>query len=602
MGSGGDAGRPKRGRLRLRAGWRGALLALVTLVLGAQAARAQTVTVTPTPLPLPGSQFQGGDGDQDNAPALIDWQGLQADGRVEHTSDPQASDNVFSGGSEELNPDEWGITTQNGGATPGSSNVLDIYRSVDGPPGGDVFLYLAFTRYAGNGTIFVTFELNQQARLWRNSHGALIPCRTTGDILISFEEHGNAADVQLDRWVSDQSDPATGCATTGHLDAVVACLRAGRGVQPTRRAAPAPDRSLAHGTRGAADPRHRGSGGRAGPDWDDHLPAVRSGQCRMLGRPHLHLGGEGQWERDLQLRALHPTAGRNVSMGRSLLRRRQQPPGGAERLRDRHGDNRAQPRPAHHLHDRVAVTLGGAIHDTAHLSGGVAPTGTMTFRLYGLGDMGCMANPIFTSTVRVAGNGDYVSQSFVPAVAGVYRWVADYSGDAANRPAGPTTCGDSAELAIVRPPTIIPVVPAFSTTASERPVASGSLYDVAHLTGGVSPGGAITFTLYGPDDLTCSGPPAFTAVVTVTGNGSYFSPVFAVPRAGTYRWVATYSGDAMNAAVGPTGCGDPSETSVVSSAPNPNDDPGPNVPAPPKPKPKPKPTPRPKPPPPVVTG
>jgi hypothetical protein len=253
----------------------------------------------------------------------------------------------------------------------------------------------------------------------------------------------------------------------------------------------------------------------------------------------------------------------------------------------------------------AAVTLGGAIHDTAHLSGGDNPTGTITFNLYGAGDTGCAGNPVFTSTVTVAGNNDYTSASFTPTSAGAYRWVASYSGDAANHPAGPTACDDTAEAAVVRPPSITPVVPMFSTTAAAQSSGGRELYDTAHLDGGIDPGGTITFTLFGPNDQSCSGPPAFTTRVAVSGNGDYRSEGFAVPLPGTYRWVASYSGDAMNAAAGPTSCGDSAETSTVSATPAPAPEPGPNVPTPPKPprpKPKPKPKPTPPPPPPPVTG
>jgi hypothetical protein len=64
-----------------------------------------------------------------------------------------------------------------------------------------------------------------------------------------------------------------------------------------------------------------------------------------------------------------------------------------------------------------AVTLGGAIHDTAHLSGGSSPTGTLTFRLYAPSDTTCTGDPIFTSTVGANGNGDYNSEPFKPTAA-----------------------------------------------------------------------------------------------------------------------------------------------------------------------------------------
>ncbi|MGO9822680.1 MAG: hypothetical protein ACLPTJ_18790, partial [Solirubrobacteraceae bacterium] len=192
-----------------------ALVALCVLVLAGSSA-AQT-NLAPTELPLPGSQFQGGDGNQYNAPGLIDWQGLEANGEVGHTSDPQHPDNIFAGGAKELDPDGWGLTTQNNGSTPASGNILDFYYSVDHPPGGDTFLHLAFTREASNGTVYVTFELNQDSTLWRNRTGAMIPCRKTGDILIQFEPHGLGATIDVDRWVTDTTSVASGCAKTGHL-------------------------------------------------------------------------------------------------------------------------------------------------------------------------------------------------------------------------------------------------------------------------------------------------------------------------------------------------------------------------------------------------
>jgi hypothetical protein len=258
-----------------------------------------------------------------------------------------------------------------------------------------------------------------------------------------------------------------------------------------------------------------------------------------------------------------------------------------------------------------AVDIGGAIHDTAFLSNGAAPTGTITFRLYGTRDTGCTGDPIFTSKVTVTGNGPQVSGSFLPPGPGVYRWVAEYSGDQANHPAGPTACGDPTELGIVRPPAITPVVPSFSTTASQSPAGGETLYDIAHLAGGTDPSGSIVFELFGPDDQACSGTPVFTSVVAADGNGDYRSATFTVAQPGTYRWVVTYSGDALNESVGPTGCGDGSETSAVSATPAPTPDPGPDEEAkggvrPPRPSPRPKPRPKPRPPvrppPPTVTG
>src|SRR4029077_16981867 len=72
------------------------------------------------------------------------------------------------------------------------------------------------------------------------------------------------------------------------------------------------------------------------------------------------------------------------------------------------------------------VTIGGAISDSATLSGGVSPTGSITFNLYGPNDATCAGAVIFTSTVSVSGNGVYGSGNFTPLTVGTYRWIANY--------------------------------------------------------------------------------------------------------------------------------------------------------------------------------
>src|SRR6516225_8907451 len=137
------------------------LVVLIATGFGAWTAVAQ-VTVPTTSCPLPGSQFQGGDGNQADGSAVcpptttrsqwIDWQGMQAAGRVTHASDPNAEDTYFDGGNTVLNPGSWGIRFSGNGVSPASDNILDIYSAFDRAPGEDGFLYLAFTRAAGNGS------------------------------------------------------------------------------------------------------------------------------------------------------------------------------------------------------------------------------------------------------------------------------------------------------------------------------------------------------------------------------------------------------------------------------------------------------------------
>ena len=91
-----------------------------------------------------------------------------------------------------------------------------------------------------------------------------------------------------------------------------------------------------------------------------------------------------------------------------------------------------------------SVALGEAIFDTASLSGGSslsAPAGTITFQLFGPNDNTCSGAPIFTSTIPVNGNGNYISGSFTPTTPGAYNWVVTYSGDVDHNAAVSSACG-----------------------------------------------------------------------------------------------------------------------------------------------------------------
>ena len=206
---------------------------------------------------------------------------------------------------------------------------------------------------------------------------------------------------------------------------------------------------------------------------------------------------------------------------------------------------------------------GTVLTDQATLSGGVTPTGSITFRLYGPNDATCTGTPVFTSNaVAVNGNGTYTSAPGYTANAiGVYRWIASYSGDAANA-AVAGACNDANENA-----TITPATPALVTTASAGGPIGTVLTDQATLSGGASPTGSITFRLYGPNDATCTGAPVFTSnAIAVNGNGSYTSaPGFTSAALGTYRWIASYSGDANNAAI-PGACNGANESATITTA------------------------------------
>jgi len=89
-------------------------------------------------------------------------------------------------------------------------------------------------------------------------------------------------------------------------------------------------------------------------------------------------------------------------------------------------------------------------------------------------------------------------------------------------------------------------IPTIATTPSGSVPAGGSLSDSATLFGGASPTGSVTFTLFAPGDTTCSTPIA-AKTVALSGETASSGAVTA-GSAGTYNWVAAYSGDANNSA------------------------------------------------------
>ena len=524
-----------------------------SLGLGTWTAVAQTVSVPSSPSPLPGgSQFQGGDGDQDNATGLIDWQGMQASGRVGHTSDPNKEDDSFTS-SKELEPDGWELTTHAGGASPPKGNVLDSYRVLDHPLGGDAFVYLAFAREAGNGTVSVSFELNQDPRRWTNSRGTTIPCRTTGDLLISFGPQGNGAEVVAEEWVTDTAAD-NGCAETGDLRP--ASVTPNTDVQASFNSAGAINNHLPGFNTAQIGEMEFGEAA-------INLSAVMADlgrPCAVFGSTWMHSRSSLQEVSDMKdyvvPEAFHVrTCKASPALSSSASGAVDRGARGPRRL----------------WRHRV-LGASTSISDTAILSGGDQPSGTITFKLYGPDDAECSRAPLFTSSATVIGNGAYQSGAATVTRVGTYRWVVEYSGGQNNNAAGPTPCGTSSETVIVSRAT-----PSVSSTASgsrrrgssggrQLTRASQPIYDTALLADGIAPTGELTFLLYGPDDATCAGGAIFRSVVTVNGNGPYSSEPFTPTAAGTFRWVVRYSGDENNRPVGPTDCNEPLESSVVSPA------------------------------------
>ncbi|MEA2298069.1 MAG: hypothetical protein QOF77_1005 [Solirubrobacteraceae bacterium] len=200
------------------------------------------------------------------------------------------------------------------------------------------------------------------------------------------------------------------------------------------------------------------------------------------------------------------------------------------------------------------TSVGRILFDHTNLSGAVTPTGTITFRLYGPGDTSCQS-PLFTQTITVSGTGSDDSSQTIATSAGTFGWIASYSGDANNNPVA-TRCGDSTQSVIVEKISpVVSVAPALT---------AGAIHAAATVQYGYAPvTGTITFTVTGPNDSFCSGPPVYTRTVTINGDGSYDSGSYAPTAPGTYTYRIRYDGDTNNYGVGPTACLDQSAAITV---------------------------------------
>jgi hypothetical protein len=205
-----------------------------------------------------------------------------------------------------------------------------------------------------------------------------------------------------------------------------------------------------------------------------------------------------------------------------------------------------------------SAPVGQAINDSAVLSGGDSPTGSITWSVYAAGTS-CVAPLFTTGAVAVNGDGAYASPSYIPQATGTYQWVATYSGDS-NNSAFTSPCSDTSEQSVASKAS-----PSLSTNATASATVGQPISDTATLSGGDSPSGSITWSVYPAGS--CVTPLFTTSAVTVNGDGTYSSPSYMPQTPGTYEWLATYSGDANNQAL-TSSCSDTSEQSVVKAAPS----------------------------------
>ena len=183
-----------------------------------------------------------------------------------------------------------------------------------------------------------------------------------------------------------------------------------------------------------------------------------------------------------------------------------------------------------------------------------------------------------TATVTNATVQPILSTAATVTSAGRYCWRSEFASGTSGVPS-------ATESSATECFTVNPVTPAIPTQASGAVAIGAAVSDTANLSGtsnkpgtggsapinpttpGAAAGGTITFRLYGPSATavcTAANLVFTSAAITVSGNGAYGSGNFTPASAGTYYWVASYTGDAPNTNAAAGACGDSNESVVIS--------------------------------------
>ncbi len=182
----------------------------------------------------------------------------------------------------------------------------------------------------------------------------------------------------------------------------------------------------------------------------------------------------------------------------------------------------------------TTIIVGGSAVDSATLSGGYNPSGTVTYEFFSGSTCTGIATSIGASVSVTSGVvPNSASQSF--SSAGSFGWNAVYSGDSNNNgatsPCEPMTVGKAS--------------PNISTTLSSNTIVVGTTAtDSASLANSFDASGTVTYTLFATS--VCSGQATTLPNVMVTGGLVPNSPTIILNSTGSFGLHAVYSGDQNN--------------------------------------------------------
>jgi uncharacterized repeat protein (TIGR01451 family) len=213
----------------------------------------------------------------------------------------------------------------------------------------------------------------------------------------------------------------------------------------------------------------------------------------------------------------------------------------------------------------ASATVGSSIADQATVSGGLNPSGTVTFNLYN--NSSGTGPALFTDMENLV-NGVATSAGYNTTATGTDYWVATYNGDSNNNSISSGVADE--------PVTVIKASPTIGTTQQPASATVGSsIADKATVSGGFTgmgtvcpptcPSGTVTFNLYNNPNGT--GTPLFTDTESLSG-GTATSKGYKTTSSGTDYWVATYNGDSNNNSVTSGAASEPVAITITKTGSN----------------------------------
>jgi hypothetical protein len=443
---------------------------------------------------LPGSTFEGNDGNLVvNAAGNTDW--VNAPSRVR--GDDLASgtnDNSFGQGTKE---DNAAVTVVTGSIPPQKSDLTRFYVASEFAANAN-YLYLAWERSNVLGSANMDFELNQAAQPNLTTTGPKTLNRTAGDILITFDFGGSGAPViGLLTWVTtgatSQCFSANALPCWGNRVNMSAAGFAEGAVNSVTVTDPIANVSLPAGTFGEAAINLTAAG------------VFPAGTCEALGSVFLKSRSSASFPAEIKdFVAPQPVTISNCG-----------------------------------TINITKVTTGGDSSFGYTTTGGLSPSTFSLMNGQTQSYTGNVAAGSYTVTENITAAQTTAGWTFVSLVclasgSGTSQSTSSTTANITIAPGGVVSCTYTNNLI---------AHPAMTTAQNLRP------NDTATISGATATaGGTITFNLYSPSDATCTGTPALTQTVNVSGNNTYTTTnsSFIASAEGTWRWLVTYTGDANN--------------------------------------------------------